>query len=104
MVVDRALAAVGERLAEAAPPDVAGVALHRRLLVMVPMVTWGAGVVVAGLVTGDTRELDTLGEAGVVLLALSDRGDDYVVLVRSSFAGYLADWLLDAALEFTQNS
>jgi sarcosine oxidase subunit gamma len=43
----------------------------------------------------------TLGQAGVVLLALSDAGDDYVVLVRSSFAGYLADWLLDAALEFT---
>ncbi len=42
-----------------------------------------------------------LGQAGVVLLALSDDGDDYVVLVRSSFAGYLADWLLDAALEFT---
>jgi sarcosine oxidase subunit gamma len=41
-----------------------------------------------------------LGQAGVVLLALSDAGDDYVVLVRSSFAGYLADWLLDAALEF----
>ena len=43
----------------------------------------------------------TIGLAGVVLLALSDGGDDYVVLVRSSFAGYLADWLLDAALEFT---
>ncbi|SHN75654.1 sarcosine oxidase subunit gamma [Geodermatophilus obscurus] len=43
----------------------------------------------------------TLGQAGVVLLALSDAGDDVVVLVRSSFAGYLADWLLDAALEFT---
>ena len=42
-----------------------------------------------------------LGQAGVVLLALSDAGDDYAVLVRSSFAGYLADWLLDAALEFT---
>ncbi|WP_448623497.1 sarcosine oxidase subunit gamma [Geodermatophilus sp. URMC 64] len=42
-----------------------------------------------------------LGQAGVVLLALSDTGDDYIVLVRSSFAGYLADWLLDAALEFT---
>ncbi len=41
-----------------------------------------------------------LGQAGVVLLALSDAGD-VVVLVRSSFAGYLADWLLDAALEFT---
>ncbi|MGY1736827.1 sarcosine oxidase subunit gamma [Geodermatophilus sp. SYSU D00684] len=43
----------------------------------------------------------TLGRAGVVLLGLSDTGDDVVVLVRSSFAGYLADWLLDAALEFT---
>ncbi len=43
----------------------------------------------------------TLGLAGVVLLALTDAGDDYLVLVRSSFAGYLADWLLDAALEFT---
>src|SRR5215813_15057054 len=42
----------------------------------------------------------TLGLAGVVLLALSDAGDEYLVLVRSSFAGYLADWLLDAALEF----
>ena len=43
----------------------------------------------------------TLGMAGIVLLALSDAGDEYLVLVRSSFAGYLADWLLDAALEFT---
>ncbi|SFP48306.1 sarcosine oxidase subunit gamma [Geodermatophilus dictyosporus] len=43
----------------------------------------------------------TLGQAGVVLLALFDAADDVVVLVRSSFAGYLADWLLDAALEFT---
>ncbi|WP_214404753.1 sarcosine oxidase subunit gamma [Pseudonocardia lacus] len=43
----------------------------------------------------------TLGMAGVVLLALSDAGDDYLVLVRSSFAGYLADWLLDAALEYS---
>jgi sarcosine oxidase, subunit gamma len=43
----------------------------------------------------------TLGQAGVVLLSLAEAGDDYGVLVRSSFAGYLADWLLDAALEFT---
>jgi sarcosine oxidase, subunit gamma len=42
-----------------------------------------------------------LGQAGVVLLTLSDAGDDHLVLVRSSFAGYLADWLLDATLEFT---
>ena len=43
----------------------------------------------------------TLGRAGVVLLALGDAGDDYAVLVRSSFAGYLATWLLDASLEHT---
>jgi sarcosine oxidase, subunit gamma len=46
----------------------------------------------------------TLGQAGVVLLALGDAGDDYLVFVRSSFAGYLADWLLDAALEYTVRS
>jgi sarcosine oxidase subunit gamma len=50
---------------------------------------------------GGSSVQTTLGQAGVVLLALSDAGDDYLVLVRSSFAGYLADWLLDAALEFT---
>ncbi len=40
----------------------------------------------------------------MILLALSDAdsGDgDFLVLVRSSFAGYLADWLLDAAQEFS---
>jgi len=49
---------------------------------------------------GGSSAQTTLGLAGVVLLALSDAGDDYLVLVRSSFAGYLADWLLDAAFEF----
>lgn len=39
----------------------------------------------------------TLGQAGVILLALAD---GYRVIVRSSFAGYLADWLLDASAEF----
>ncbi|MFI5952228.1 sarcosine oxidase subunit gamma [Cryptosporangium sp. NPDC051539] len=33
--------------------------------------------------------------AQAVVVLLRDR-DDYVLLVRSSFAGYLADWLLDA--------
>jgi sarcosine oxidase subunit gamma len=42
----------------------------------------------------------TLGQAGVVLLALGDDGEDFAVLVRSSFAGYLATWLLDASLEY----
>jgi sarcosine oxidase subunit gamma len=39
-----------------------------------------------------------LGLAGVVLLALG--GTEYEVLVRTSYARYLADWLLDAAAEF----
>jgi sarcosine oxidase, subunit gamma len=42
----------------------------------------------------------TLGLAGVVLLALDDSATHYQVLVRSSFARYLAIWLLDAATEF----
>jgi len=41
-----------------------------------------------------------LGQAGVVLIPLSDNGTDYRIIVRSSFAGYLADWLIDAAEEF----
>jgi sarcosine oxidase subunit gamma len=46
----------------------------------------------------------TVGLAGVILLALSGAGSDqgeYLLLVRSSFARYLADWLLDAAREFS---
>jgi sarcosine oxidase, subunit gamma len=42
-----------------------------------------------------------LGLAAVVLIPLDDKGTDYRILVRSSFAGYLADWLLDAAEEFS---
>jgi sarcosine oxidase subunit gamma len=42
----------------------------------------------------------TIGLAGVVLLALDDAAADYQILVRASFAGYLADWLVDAAAEF----
>ena len=41
-----------------------------------------------------------LGQAGVILLAVNGTGGDYRILVRSSFARYLADWLLDAAGEY----
>jgi sarcosine oxidase, subunit gamma len=41
-----------------------------------------------------------LGQAGVVLIPMSDNGTDYRIIVRSSFARYLADWLIDAAEEF----
>lgn len=39
-----------------------------------------------------------LGQTGVLLLAL--REDDFRLFVRQSFAGYLVDWLVDAAQEF----
>ena len=41
-----------------------------------------------------------LGQAAVVLIPLDDNATDYRIIVRSSFAGYLADWLIDAAEEF----
>jgi sarcosine oxidase subunit gamma len=40
-----------------------------------------------------------LGLTGVVLIALDDTATSYHILVRSSFAAYLASWLLDAATE-----
>jgi sarcosine oxidase subunit gamma len=43
-----------------------------------------------------------LGQAGVILLAVDGSASDYRILIRSSFARYLADWLLDAAGEYTQ--
>ena len=41
-----------------------------------------------------------LGQAGVILLAVDANGADDRILVGSSFARYLADWLLDAAGEY----
>jgi sarcosine oxidase subunit gamma len=41
-----------------------------------------------------------LGHAGVLLMALDDTGAHYQIVVRSSFAGYLTAWLLDAATEY----
>jgi sarcosine oxidase, subunit alpha len=48
----------------------------------------------------DTAAQTMLGQAGVILLAVNGTGADYRILVRSSFARYLADWLLDAAGEY----
>jgi sarcosine oxidase, subunit gamma len=42
----------------------------------------------------------TLGRAQIVLVARDEPEAGFWVLVRSSFAGYLADWLLDAATEY----
>jgi sarcosine oxidase subunit gamma len=42
-----------------------------------------------------------LGLTSVVLLALDDTGTSYCIHARSSFAQYLAKFLLDAAIEHT---
>ncbi|MFG2029100.1 sarcosine oxidase subunit gamma [Streptomyces sp. NPDC048825] len=42
----------------------------------------------------------TLGRTQIVLVARDEHRAGFWVLVRSSFAGYLADWLLDAATEY----
>jgi sarcosine oxidase, subunit gamma len=47
-----------------------------------------------------TAAQTSLGQAGVVLIALDDTGTSYQVVVRTSFAGYLTAWLLDAATEY----
>jgi sarcosine oxidase, subunit gamma len=49
---------------------------------------------------GGAAAQTTLGRTGVILLAVDGSGTDYRILVRSSFARYLADWLLDAAEEY----
>ena len=45
----------------------------------------------------------TLARAQVVLVSRDEPGAGFWVLVRSSFAGYLTDWLLDAAEEYVRN-
>ncbi|MFF5302108.1 sarcosine oxidase subunit gamma [Streptomyces sp. NPDC013161] len=45
----------------------------------------------------------TLARTQVVLVARDEPGAGFWVLVRSSFAGYLTDWLLDAAEEYVRN-
>lgn len=42
----------------------------------------------------------TLGRTQVIVVARADSRAGFWVLVRSSFAGYLTDWLLDAATEY----
>jgi adenylate cyclase len=65
------LETIGEHVPAASPPPTARVSMHRRLLATVPMVSWGTGVVVAGLVTENTRDLDKIGLASVVAIAVT---------------------------------
>jgi class 3 adenylate cyclase len=65
------LADVAGQLPELSVPGVARVTLHQRLLATVPMVTWGTALIVGGLVTPNTRDLDTVGLASVVAFGVT---------------------------------
>jgi adenylate cyclase len=62
---------IGESASGESPPDFARVSLHRRLLATVPMVTWGTALIVAGLLTHNARDLDTIGRASVVAVLVT---------------------------------
>jgi adenylate cyclase len=61
----------GESLPRQSPPDFARVSLHRRLLATVPMVTWGTALIVAGLLTENSRDFVTIGVASAVAIAVT---------------------------------
>jgi adenylate cyclase len=86
------LEAIGESLPVASPADFTWVSLHRRLLATVPMITWGAGVVVAGLLTENTREPDTVALASVVAIAVAASLSIWLSLVLAdSVSGPIID-------------
>jgi adenylate cyclase len=62
---------IGESLPGTSVPDPARVSLHERLLTTVPMVTWGTALNVGGLVTPNTRNLDTVALASVVAFGVA---------------------------------
>jgi class 3 adenylate cyclase len=70
-----------ERMETAAPLPFPRVTLHQRLFVTIPMVTWGASVVVAGLLTGNARDLDAIALAAVVAFAVTAGVSTWLSLV-----------------------
>jgi class 3 adenylate cyclase len=86
------LGAIGERVGGAAPLDATRVSLHLRLVVAIPMVTWGAAVVVTGLLTDDTRELDAIAAAGLVAVGVTAAVSMWLSLVLAdAVSGPIAD-------------
>jgi HAMP domain-containing protein len=67
----RLLEDIGDSPPGASPSGIARVSLHRRLLATVPMATWGTALIVAGLLTDDTRDFATIGLASAVAVAVT---------------------------------
>ncbi|MGH2870588.1 MAG: adenylate/guanylate cyclase domain-containing protein [Solirubrobacteraceae bacterium] len=72
---------MGETLPEISVPDFARVSLHQRLLATVPMVTWGTALIVGGLVSPNTRDLDTIGLTSGVAVAVTAAVSTWLSLV-----------------------
>lgn len=62
---------IGDGLPGASLLGFAQVSLHQRLLATVPMVTWGTALIVGGLMTPNTRNLDTIGLASGVAVGVT---------------------------------
>jgi len=83
---------VGQGLPVAPRPDFLRVSMHQRLLATVPMVTWGASIIVAGLVTENSRDFDTIGLASVVAVGITAAISIWLSLVLAdSVSGPIID-------------
>jgi adenylate cyclase len=83
---------IGEHVPQASIPDCARVSLHQRLLATVPMVTWGASLIVGGLMTPNTRSLDTIGLASGVAVGVTAAFSIWLSLVLAdSVSGPIID-------------
>ncbi|MFN2537526.1 MAG: adenylate/guanylate cyclase domain-containing protein [Mycobacteriales bacterium] len=61
--------------------DRSHVSLHRRLVAAVPTVTWATGVIVGGLLTENTRRLNTIGLASMIALGVTTVVSTWLSLV-----------------------
>jgi class 3 adenylate cyclase len=83
---------IGEQLPELSLPRFVRVTLHQRLVATVPMVTWGTAVIVGGLVTRNTRNLDTVGLASGVAVGVSAAVSIWLSLVLAdAVSGPISD-------------
>lgn len=83
---------IGEHLPEPSIPHYARVSLHGRLLATVPMVTWGASLIVGGLMTPNTRNFDRIGLASGVTVGVTAAFSIWLSLVLAdSVSGPIID-------------
>lgn len=88
---------IGRSLPGTSLPDPGRVSLHERLVTTVPMVTWGTALIVGGLVTPNTRNLDTIGLASVIAFGVAAAVSMWLSLVLADAVSGPIIELRDAA-------